>query len=533
MSERTVQAWIEAPPDGAGAGGDGGWPSLAPMQWLLWSLATAGKLFEGLIVFMGGLALPLVAARFGLDAAGQGLLSAATLAGILLGALVLGGVADRVGRRPVFIGEMLILALALLAAGLSPTAGALMAGLFVVGLALGADYPTAHLVISESIPAVIRGRLVLGAFSFQALGALLGTLLASQLLAVRPELSSWRLFYLLPVIPVLLVAIGRLFLPESSHWLISRGRRRQAEQQLKRLLGRTDVELADPEPAAHQDGARTTASWRQLFRGKLQRATILASVPWFLQDLSTYGIGIFTPVILAAGLGGGSSPPGSAADRAGALAGLAASAATEAPASAAAAVSGALAAGGEATGPAALASAVGDVASAGQGLAQLIQADLLAARGAALADVGLLVGIACAIVLTDRWGRIRLQIIGFLGCALALVIAAIGSSGPRGHLGLVLLGFVLFQFMTNLGPNAQTYLLAGEVFPTPLRGLGAGLAAAAGKVGAVLTAFLFPVLLRAWGSDRLLPLLVLTSLLGALVTWLYRIETRGLTPESS
>jgi hypothetical protein len=41
-------------------------------------------------------------------------------------------------------------------------------------------------------------------------------------------------------------------------------------------------------------------------------------------------------------------------------------------------------------------------------------------------------------------------------------------------MALIFAGFMLFNFMTNLGPNAQTYLLAGEVFPTRLRGTGAG-----------------------------------------------------------
>jgi nitrate/nitrite transporter NarK len=141
--------------------------------------------------------------------------------------------------------------------------------------------------------------------------------------------------------------------------------------------------------------------------------------------------------------------------------------------------------------------------------------------------VGFLVGIACAIALADRWGRIPLQIIGFVGCAAGLVIAALGNLGGHNNLVVIVIGFVLFQFMTNLGPNAQTYLLAGEVFPTPVRGLGAGLAAAVGKVGAVLTAFAFPVLLATWGTERLLPLLAITSLVGAVITWIYRIETTG------
>ena len=63
-------------------------------------------------------------------------------------------------------------------------------------------------------------------------------------------------------------------------------------------------------------------------------------------------------------------------------------------------------------------------------------------------------------------------------------------------MALIFAGFMLFNFMTNMGPNAQTYLLAGEVFPTRLRGTGAGFAAAVAKVGAVMTAFLFPILLE-------------------------------------
>jgi nitrate/nitrite transporter NarK len=198
-------------------------------------------------------------------------------------------------------------------------------------------------------------------------------------------------------------------------------------------------------------------------------------VPWFLQDISTYGIGIFTPVIIAAAFGATAKE---------------------------------------------------------HTVAAVIHNDLLGARGTALVDLGFLLGIACAIALADRWGRIPLQIIGFVGCALGLMLAAAGNLGGQSNLPIIVAGFVLFQFMTNLGPNAQTYLLAGEVFPTPVRGLGAGLAAAIGKVGAVLTAFLFPILLADWGSERLLPLLAITSLVGAAITWIYRIETTGKTMES-
>jgi MFS family permease len=437
------------------------------MQWLVWALATAGKFFEGLIVFMGGIALPLVSEQFQLTALDRGLVTAAPLVGILIGALGLGGLADRLGRKPVFIAEMLLLVVGLVAAALSPNSACFAASLAVVGLALGADYPAAHLVISESIPAAIRGRLVLGAFSCQALGAVLGTALAALLLGLRPVLGTWRLFYLLPVLPVLLVAWGRLFLPESSPWLLSRGDLAGAERQLARLLNRPELSL---EPAAPMP-PEVEAPWRQLFQPQLLRATTLSAVPWFLQDVSTYGIGLFTPVIMAAAFGLGSLDSGEAA---------------------------------------------------------LIHNDLLAARGTAWINLAFLVGIAVAMGLADRWGRIPLQILGFGGCAAGLLLAAAGATPSHQQLPLIVAGFVLFQFMTNLGPNAQTYLLAGELFPTSLRGLGAGFAAAAGKLGAVLAALGFPLFLAHWGLHRLLPLLALCSLLGAAVTWCCRIETKGL-----
>ena len=96
---------------------------------------------------------------------------------------------------------------------------------------------------------------------------------------------------------------------------------------------------------------------------------------------------------------------------------------------------------------------------------------------------------------------------------------------------LIFAGFMLFNFMTNLGPNAQTYLIAGEVFPTAIRGKGAGFAASFAKIGACITAFLFPILLADLGAAKLLYVLVGTSLLGAVVTWLFRIETAGLNLE--
>ena len=472
--KKTVQAYIEEIPNWQDGSSLGKAP-LSGMQWLVWSLATAGKFFEGLIVFMGGIALPLVSEQFSIDQTTKGFITAATLAGILIGALFLGGLADRFGRKPVFIGEMFLLLIGLLGASFSSSSELLIFWLFIMGLALGADYPTAHLVISESIPASIRGRLVLGAFSFQALGAVIGTAICAVVLSSKPELSTWRIFYLLPVIPVALVAWGRIFLPESSHWLLSKGHLTKAEKQLRKLLNRQDISLLQLEIAEEGVVKYKSSKFGDLFHGKQLKSTILASLPWFLQDISTYGIGIFTPIIIAAAFGAEAQE---------------------------------------------------------HNLSAVIHNDLLGAKGTALVDIGFLVGIAFAIWLSDKLGRIPLQIAGFIGCSLGLLIAAAGNFNGANNIILIGVGFFLFQFMTNLGPNSQTYLIAGEVFPTKIRGVGAGFAAASGKVGAVITAFFFPALLNGFGADRLLPLLAVTSLIGAWITWLYRVETKGVNLET-
>jgi MFS transporter, putative metabolite transport protein len=474
LRERSVQDWIDERPI---------WPDgtslptspMTSMQWLIWGLAAAGKFFEGFVVFMTGVALPLISAEFHMGKAEHGIISAASLFGILIGAVALGGLADRFGRKPMFIIEMVIFCVFLALLCVAPNFIMLAVFLFCLGLALGCDYPTAHMIISESIPSLARGKLVLGAFAFQAIGALAGTFVGYGVLATLPELSAWRWMYASALIPAILVLAGRFYIVESANWLVARGHKERAEAAVRRLLARkpqypTDIALASRADAEGHGGG---TSYAALFNKTNIRATILASVPWFLQDLGTYGIGIFTPTILAAAVGASEDHARSVSD--------------------------------------------------------IIANDITAAKGAALITTLLIIGIAFAVLLADVLGRIRLQVLGFIGCAAGLFLASLSSATSGGAKTLLIFaGFMLFNFMTNLGPNAQTYLLAGEVFPTRIRGKGAGFAAAVAKVGAVMTAFMFPILLDSIGTTALLYALIVSSILGAIVTWAFRIETTGI-----
>ena len=154
---RSVQDYIDERPVWADGTAVASTPMTA-MQWRIWGLAAAGKFFEGLVVFMTGVATPLIAREFNMTAAEHGLVSAATVFGILIGAIALGGLADYFGRKLLFIGEMIIFVVFLVLLTASPSLPWLIVFLFGIGLALGCDYPTAHLMISESTPSNLRGR---------------------------------------------------------------------------------------------------------------------------------------------------------------------------------------------------------------------------------------------------------------------------------------------------------------------------------------------------------------------------------------
>ncbi|MGB7249872.1 MAG: MFS transporter, partial [Phormidesmis sp.] len=188
------------------------------------------------------------------------------------------------------------------------------------------------------------------------------------------------------------------------------------------------------------------------------KQTALASVPWFFQDIATYGIGIFTPTIIAA---------------------LAFSQEQD-----------------------------------------LLRQEMASARGAAIVNVFLVMGFLLAVLLINRVGRISLQMLGFIGMAIGLGV--LSFSGDRASGALLFTGFIVFNLTMNLGPNSTTFLLSGEVFPPAIRASGAGLAGAIAKSGAVIGALGLPILQESAGVAALLRLLAGFCLIAAAITYVLR-----------
>ncbi|NMF85607.1 MFS transporter [Nodosilinea sp. P-1105] len=447
---------------------------------LIWLLSAGLIALDGFDFFVIGLAIPFLKRDFGLDAATIGAVATAAVVGSLVGSLTLGPITDRVGRKLMLIVDVVLFVVATTGTALAWNAASLIAFRFLVGVAIGADYPISVAYITENVPARYRGRLVIGAFTFQAVGAMLGALTGVVVLSLFQGLYpdpepmavqyAWRWMLGVGVALAVGVAAVRLSVQlESPRYHISRGEYAEASEAASQLLGEAIVITAEQEPPPETEPAILPTLFTPLHR----RSTLLASLPWFLQDIATYGIGIFTPAIIAM---------------------LAFSTETD-----------------------------------------FMVREMASAKGAALVDGFLILGFLCAVVLVERLGRIRLQIIGFGGMSVGLLLLAASGlmdPGSGAEVGLVLAGFLVFNLMMNAGPNATTFLLSGEVFPTHLRATGAGFAAAFAKAGAVLGTFVLPVLAKAWGIPPLLVGLAAVCGLAAALTYRFRIETTGQSLEA-
>src|SRR5262245_50609241 len=114
-SDGAISPWCPNGCEGAMAAQQGSIATIigdAPVRridYWLWLLATGGTLIDGLAVFTLGVAMPLIIARFAIPPHMQGLLAAALVFGAVIGAAIGGPAADRLGRRPMMLLDMLII----------------------------------------------------------------------------------------------------------------------------------------------------------------------------------------------------------------------------------------------------------------------------------------------------------------------------------------------------------------------------------------------------------------------------------------
>src|SRR5436190_20480914 len=153
----------------------------------------------------------------------------------------------------------------------------------------------------------------------------------------------------------------------------------------------------------------------------------------------------------------------------------------------------------------------------------LVAHDLALAEGSGTIDLFLLFGFLLGIWSVPRFGRIRMQCIGFAGMAVGMLMlmAAVGLTNSGLHIPLVFTGFIVFNLLMNAGPNSTTFTLAPILFPTQLRATASGFAASVAKIGATFGVFVLPILKGKFGVPAVLGMVVAVSVLGLVVTLVF------------
>jgi MFS family permease len=242
--------------------------------------------------------LVFVKAEFQPSALMLGLASASVQLGALLGTLSGGWLADRFGRRPVFLGTMMAFVVLALAQGFVTSMWQLIVLRFLLGFPLGSDIASGYAYIMETMPR--RQREVMGSRWQGMFG--LGEIAAIVVITVL-YLSGmdhgllWRVALALGALPALVLLISRLHVPETVGSLIQRGRFAQAKTVARTMFGDELTMLPDQDYRLRRPSTRDFLAdiWSDRVR---RRASIFAWISNACQGAEFATFGYYLPIIL-------------------------------------------------------------------------------------------------------------------------------------------------------------------------------------------------------------------------------------------
>ncbi|KAL9136992.1 MAG: hypothetical protein Q9175_001797 [Cornicularia normoerica] len=437
----------------------------------------------------------------------RGFVNSAANIGNIFGQLSFGYLGDVFGRRFVYGNELIIgmcaLVLLISLPNAIPTSTLKMVWVFcwriLLGIGIGGDYPISAAIVAERSNLKRRGQLLGWIFSNQGWGNLVGSIVTLVLLACFAKAldgegdyaqldAIWRLQIGLALIPVLATLWPRLTMPEGKKFLESRelsmpkrpdsvnnhftatSRRSRQRESLELIVSdghglQEEIDAARAEIEAQGHRARLDVFFLYFSEWRHLKTLLGTMSCWFLLDVAFYGVNLNQSVILEE---------------------------------------------------------IGF--SKGDNEYDVLKRNAIG--NLVITIAGYVPGYFFTIFFIEKLGRRWIQIQGFLIVALMFAIIA----GDYNHLGTggKFVCLAIAQFFFNFGPNATTFIIPAEVFPTRVRGFGHGVSAATGKIGAILSALLFNYLSgpAVIGLSNVLWIFFVCNILGAIVTVFLIPETR-------
>ncbi|UTJ48092.1 MFS transporter [Atlantibacter subterranea] len=251
---------------------------------MLWG--SGGPFLDGYVLVMIGVALEQLTPILHLDATWTGMLGAATLAGLFIGTSLFGYISDRVGRRKMFLADIIAIGLISVATMFISSPVELLVMRVLIGIVIGADYPIATSMITEFSSTRQRAFAVGFIAAMWYVGATCANLVGWCLYDIE---GGWRWMLGSAFIPCIIILIGRFDLPESPRWLIRKGRIAECQQMMEKIFG--EPVIFDEEPAQQ-------TRFLQLFNKRHFPFVLFIAIIWTCQVIPMFAIYTFGPQIV-------------------------------------------------------------------------------------------------------------------------------------------------------------------------------------------------------------------------------------------
>jgi MFS transporter, AAHS family, vanillate permease len=248
---------------------------------------------DGFDVLSISFASPGIAKEWGIDRAALGIVLSMELIGMAIGSVFIGGVADKLGRRPTMLGCLAVMAAGMVGATTTTSIVSLSVWRIVTGLGIGGMLAAINAVAAEFSNARRRYLSVSLMSIGYPVGAVLGGIVATQLL----QTNDWRsVFYFGAAVTTVLIPVVFLLVPESVHWL-ARRQPAGALEKINRALSRMGHATVAALPTLTAETRQRSIS--DIFAPELMAGTVIVTLAYFFHITTFYFIAKWIPKIVA------------------------------------------------------------------------------------------------------------------------------------------------------------------------------------------------------------------------------------------
>ena len=248
---------------------------------------------DGFDVLSISFASPGIAKEWGIDRAALGIVLSMELIGMAVGSVLLGSVADRIGRRRMMLGCLVTMMAGMFMATQARGIADLSAWRVLTGLGIGGMLATINAVAAEFSSAARRNLSV----ALMTIGYPLGAVIGGSVAALLLKGGDWRAVFLFgAVVTAAFIPLVWLYVPESIHYLVDR-RPAGALERVNRTLARMGHAPVDALPEVRQDEPRRSIT--DIFSPALMRTTLLVTLGYFAHCVTFYFILKWSPKIVA------------------------------------------------------------------------------------------------------------------------------------------------------------------------------------------------------------------------------------------